>query len=71
MVTDKKFKVLIVDDEPEILDIVSDEFREGGMEAEVAKSSADAIKKIESTKYNAVISDYKWKGEAALKFWII
>ncbi len=37
MVTDKKFKILIVDDEPEILDIVSDEFREGGMEAEVAK----------------------------------
>ena len=62
MVTDKKFKVLIVDDEPEILDIVSDEFREGGMEAEVAKSSADAIKKIESTKYNAVISDYKMEG---------
>ena len=62
MVTDKKFKVLIVDDEPEILDIVSDEFREGGMEAEVAKSSADAIKKIESAKYNAVISDYKMEG---------
>ena len=62
MVTDKKFKILIVDDEPEILDIVSDEFREGGMEAEVAKSSSDAIKKIESTKFNAVVSDYKMEG---------
>ena len=62
MASEKKFKVLIVDDEPEILDIVSDEFREAGMEADVAKSSSDAIKKIESTKFHAVISDYKMEG---------
>ena len=48
MGTDNKFKVLIVDDEPEILDIVGDEFRDAGMDAEVAKSSVDAIKKIGS-----------------------
>ena len=62
MGTDNKFKVLIVDDEPEILDIVGDEFREAGMDAEVAKSSVDAIKKIESTKFHAVVSDYKMEG---------
>ena len=62
MGTEKKFKILVVDDEPEILDIVGDEFREAGMEAEVAKSSHDAIKKIESTKFNAVVSDYKMEG---------
>ena len=46
MASKKKFKVLVVDDESEILEIVSEEFEEAGLATDSAKTSQEAINKI-------------------------
>jgi CheY-like chemotaxis protein len=51
-------KVLIVDDEKEFLDIISERIRARGMDVSIATSAEDALKLIEEESYDAVIMDY-------------
>ena len=50
--------VLIVDDEKEFLDIISERIRARGMDVSIATSAEDALKLIEEQSYDAVVMDY-------------
>ena len=55
----KNLTVLIVDDEPDILDLMEEEFRYYGYSTLVAICGNDAIKLLDSKKIDIVVSDYK------------
>jgi DNA-binding response OmpR family regulator len=59
MLERKNLNVLIVDDEPDILELMDEEFRYCGYDTFTALSGNDAIKVLEKEKINIVISDYK------------
>ena len=59
MVDRKNLKVLIVDDEPDILELMEEEFRYCGYQTLTAICGNDAIKLLESEKIDIVVSDYK------------
>jgi DNA-binding response OmpR family regulator len=61
--------VLMVDDEPSILD-VSKLFleRTGAFEVDTVESARDALEKLESTQYDAVVSDYRIPGMDGIEF---
>jgi two-component system sensor histidine kinase KdpD len=62
-------RVLMVDDEPSILD-VSKLFleRTGAFEVDTVESAVDALEKLESAQYDAVVSDYKIPGMDGIEF---
>ena len=51
--------VLIIDDEPEILELLSDEFKYNGHNVETVECGNDAVKLLSSHFYDVVLSDYK------------
>jgi len=51
-------KVLIVDDEKDFLDILSDRIRLRGMDVSTASSAEEALNMIETESYDVVIMDY-------------
>lgn len=51
--------LLIVDDEPDILDLIADEFKYLGFQVFKAKCGQDAIKLLEEKTIHIVISDFK------------
>ncbi|MFG1493096.1 response regulator [Halobacteriovorax sp. GFR7] len=54
------YKVLIVDDEPDILELLAEELQFEGYETECANSGNSAVKLINSGQtFDAIISDYK------------
>lgn len=59
MVDRKKLVVLIVDDEPDILELMEEEFRYCGYQTVTATCGNDAIKILDSTSVDVVVSDYK------------
>lgn len=59
MVDRKKLVVLIVDDEPDILELMEEEFRYCGYQTVTAICGNDAIKILDSTPVDIVVSDYK------------
>lgn len=50
-------KVLIVDDEQDFLDVLSDRLKTRDMNVTTASSAKDAIKKIDAESYDAVVLD--------------
>lgn len=52
-------KILVVDDEPDLREILRDSFEFAGAEVVEAESGTDAFKKIEATAYDAVVSDIR------------
>jgi len=52
-----KARILVVDDEPEILRVLRDALESSGHEVETAGSGADGIEKFRRSKFNAVLSD--------------
>ena len=50
-------KVLIVDDEQDFLDVLSDRLKTRDMNVSTASSAKDAIKKIDAESYDAVVLD--------------
>jgi DNA-binding NtrC family response regulator len=50
-------KVLIVDDEQDFLDVLSDRLKTRDMNVSTASSAKDAIKKIDTESYDAVVLD--------------
>lgn len=55
----KNLTVLIVDDEPDILELMDEEFKYCGYNTLVAICGNDAIKILDSKKIDIVVSDYK------------
>ncbi len=51
-------KVLIVDDEQDFLDIITERIRLRGMDVSTATSAEDALNLIEEESFDAVIMDY-------------
>jgi len=52
-------KILIVDDDPEILGIIAEVLKEEGYAVDTASSGAEAIKHIDDEFYDLVITDFK------------
>lgn len=61
----KQKRVLVVDDEEEIRDLIADELTECEAIAETAGSVSEALEKIQASDYNAVISDIRMPGGSA------
>ena len=55
----KNLTVLIVDDEPDILELMEEEFTHCGYKTVTAICGNDAIKILDNSKIDIVISDYK------------
>ena len=55
-------KILIADDEPDVLLIVSERLRRSGHEVEYAPDGIQAIQKIEQTAYGLLILDIRMPG---------
>ena len=59
MIAKKDLTVLIVDDEPDILELMEEEFIYNGYETLIAVCGNDAIKILAEKKIDVVVSDYK------------
>lgn len=57
-----KRRILLVDDEKNILKVMSASLKKEGYEVETARSGEDAIEKVGNNRYNLVITDYKLPG---------
>ncbi len=57
MVTPQEYKILIIDDDPFILDMYVLKFKEVGFQIEIAKNGKEGLQKITDTKPNAVLLD--------------
>jgi PAS domain S-box-containing protein len=57
-----KARILVVDDEQAVRDVVKRELTKEGHKVEVADDAADALKKIEGKKYNLILVDIKMPG---------
>ena len=55
----KKLRILIVDDEPDILDILAEEFIEIGHTIFKAQSGEEAVECLKKEMIDVVISDYR------------
>lgn len=52
-------KILIIDDEPEILELISEEFKYNGHTVETADSGNEAVKILTSNSFDVVLSDFR------------
>ncbi len=59
MIDRKNLTVLIVDDEPDILELMEEEFRFCGYQTKTAICGNDAIKILSEAPVDIVVSDYK------------
>lgn len=59
MIDRKNLTVLIVDDEPDILELMEEEFRFCGYQTKTAICGNDAIKILNEVPVDIVVSDYK------------
>ncbi len=57
-----KGRILLVDDEKNILKVMSASLKKEGYEVETARSGENAIEKVGNNRYNLVITDYKLPG---------
>jgi len=60
-------KVLLVDDEVDFLDTISERMRTRGMEVATASSGAEALKKVEQEAYDVIILDLMMPGVDGLE----
>jgi DNA-binding NtrC family response regulator len=60
-------KVLLVDDDVEFLDTLSERMRTRGMEVSTSKSGAEALKKVEHEAYDVIILDLMMPGVDGLE----
>ncbi|MCK4723077.1 MAG: PAS domain S-box protein, partial [Dehalococcoidia bacterium] len=62
-------RVLVVDDEPLILDFVSRVLTDEGHEVETVDNAADALRKIESERYGLILLDIKMPGMSGIELY--
>jgi CheY-like chemotaxis protein len=60
--TKNKIKILLVDDEQEFLDSISERMRVRGLEPTCVLSGEEAIKMVKKEKYNVAVVDLKMPG---------
>ena len=60
-------KVLLVDDEVEFLDTLSERMRNRGMEVATSSSGAEALKKVEQESFDVIILDLMMPGVDGLE----
>ncbi|MCU0579372.1 MAG: response regulator [Desulfobacterota bacterium] len=60
-------KVLLVDDEVDFLDTLSERMRARGMEVSTSSSGAEALKKVEQESYDVIILDLMMPGVDGLE----
>jgi DNA-binding NtrC family response regulator len=60
-------KVLLVDDEQDFLDALSERMRLRGMEVSVAASGEEALRKVENETYDAIVLDLMLPGMDGLE----
>lgn len=60
-------KVLLVDDEKDFLETLADRMRNRGMEVDTCSSAMDALKRIDTESYDAIILDLKMPGMDGLE----
>lgn len=60
-------KVLLVDDEVDFLDTLSERMRTRGMEVSTSSSGAEALKKVEQESYDVIILDLMMPGVDGLE----
>ncbi len=56
------YKVLIIDDEPSIIKMMSAILSRNGYTADTAKSGEEGLKKIQSNPYDCIVTDIKMAG---------
>lgn len=54
-----KFKILLVDDEQDLLDLLAEEFRDLGLEVLLARNGNEAIHVLKMTEVDLIVSDYR------------
>ncbi len=64
---DEKFKVLIVDDDSTLRELLSETIHGMGYMVDTAENGEDALKKLKREKYDLVVSDLKMPGMDGLK----
>jgi CheY-like chemotaxis protein len=55
-------RILLVDDEPSILDVIGDTLRMDGHRVEVTTNGASALEKIQQETFDVIVSDLKMPG---------
>lgn len=55
-------KILLVDDEKEFLDVMSERMRARGMDVSTAESAQEALQKVEAGGYDAIVLDLMMPG---------
>jgi DNA-binding NtrC family response regulator len=53
------YQILVVEDDPEMLDLLTDELSDEGYRVTRAVNGSDALDKVSSAEYDAVITDLK------------
>lgn len=66
MLSGKKVKILIVDDEKDMCNIISTILKEEGYLVDIARSGESALGKLKKRKYEFMILDYKLPGISGL-----
>src|SRR5438445_877222 len=67
----KVFKILIIDDEPDILELLAEEFKLNGHYVSTAMSGNEAIQILQDKHFDIILSDYRMpngNGMDILKF---
>jgi CheY-like chemotaxis protein len=60
-------KILVVDDEPDLRDIISSRFQMEGSQVTLAENSESALKVLSGTHFDAVISDIRMPGGSGIE----
>ncbi len=60
-------RVLLVDDELEILDLLCDEIKEMGYEAHTADNAQIALTKVQNNSYDLLITDFSMPGVSGIE----
>ncbi len=69
MIASQKIAILYVDDEPPLLDVTKLYLeRTGQFTVDTAESASIALQKLETTSYDAVVSDYQMPGMDGIQF---
>lgn len=55
-------KILLVDDEKEFLEVMSDRMKARGMDVSTAESAQEALQKVEAGGYDAIVLDLQMPG---------
>ncbi len=60
--SDPKSRILVVDDEPVIREVLNERLTSAGFQCDLARNSSEALQRIRTTAYNLVLSDIAMPG---------